>query len=60
VLTLKWTADRPHALRVACLKDGDQRIRVTRENSVDLAGGVAGSDLSARRYRVDNRFTLKR
>lgn len=48
-----------YALPVAGLKDGDQDVRVQRETSVELAGGVQGSIWRAR-YEVDNRFTLKR
>lgn len=48
-----------YALPLAGLKDGDQKVEVRRETSVDLAGGVAGSVWRAR-YEVDNRFTLKR
>lgn len=48
-----------HALPLAGLEDGEQKVRVTRETSVSLAGGVEGSIWRAR-YEVDNRFTLKR
>lgn len=40
------------------LKSREQRIGVTRETSVDLAGGVEGSKMRSR-YKVDNRFTLE-
>lgn len=40
------------------LKNREQRLGVTRENSVDLAGGAAGSRMRTR-YKVDNRFTLE-
>lgn len=48
-----------YALPLAGLKDGEQKVRVRRENSVELSGGVPGSIWRAR-YEVDNRFTLKR
>ena len=41
------------------LDSGDQQVGVTRETSVDLAGGAPGSQMRTR-YRVDNRFTLER
>lgn len=40
------------------LQDQAQMIEVSRETSVDLAGGAQGSKWTAR-YKVDNRFTLE-
>ena len=40
------------------LSNGAHTLEVTRETSVDLAGGVEGSIIRAR-YKVDNRFTLE-
>ncbi len=44
---------------LANLSNGDQRVGVTRQTSVNLAGGAPGSQMRTR-YRVDNRFTLER
>ncbi len=49
-----FTADVP----LGVLEDGEQDLEVTRETSVELAGGVPGSRMRAR-YRMDNRFTLE-
>ena len=43
---------------LGALKDGDQKVEVERETSVDLAGGTKGSVMRSR-YKVDNRFTLE-
>lgn len=43
---------------LASLTNGDQTIAVTRETSIDLVGGTAGSRMRTR-YQVDNRFTLE-
>jgi hypothetical protein len=43
---------------LATLENGDQRIAVTRETTVELAGGTEGSRMRSR-YKVDNRFTLE-
>lgn len=43
---------------LSTLENGDQRVAVTRETTVDLAGGVEGSRMRSR-YKVDNRFTLE-
>lgn len=49
-----WEADLP----LAPISDGAHTVSVTRETSIDLAGGVAGSRMRSR-YKVDNRFTLE-
>jgi hypothetical protein len=40
------------------LENGEHELTVTRETSVNLDGGVAGSRMRTR-YTVDNRFTLE-
>lgn len=49
-----FTAELP----LGGLKNGEQKLEVTRETSVDLDGGAAGSRMRSR-YVVDNRFTLE-
>ena len=49
-----FSADVP----LSALENGDQKIGVTRETTVDLAGGTEGSRMRSR-YKVDNRFTLE-
>ena len=44
-------------LPLAPLLDGPQTLRVTRETSVELRGGLPGSRMRCR-YEVDNSFTL--
>lgn len=40
------------------LQNGEQRVKVLRENVVELEGGAAGSRMRTS-YEVDNRFTLE-
>ena len=49
-----FAADVP----LGALPNGEQKISVTRETSVELRGGTSGSRMRAR-YEVDNRFTLE-
>jgi hypothetical protein len=46
-------------LPLDALPQGDQKVSVERETSVELQGGTEGSRIRAR-YKVDNRFTLER
>lgn len=45
-------------LPIGGLKNGEQKLEVLRETSVELSGGATGSRMRSR-YVVDNRFTLE-